>query len=65
LFVCLFVCLIVCLFFVHVSVLTCIFTSACLQFTFHLICFAPQCNYLHVHCAESVIGLRAVDSAHK
>jgi hypothetical protein len=23
------------------------------------------CNYLHVHCAVSVIGLRAVDSAYK
>jgi hypothetical protein len=40
----LFVCLFVCLFFVHVSVLTCIFTSACLQFTFHLMlfCFTMQ-----------------------
>jgi hypothetical protein len=26
---------------------------------------APQCNYLHVHCAVSVIGLTAVDTAHK
>jgi hypothetical protein len=30
-----------------------------------LCCIAPQCNYLHVHCAVSVIGLTAVDSAHK
>jgi hypothetical protein len=25
----------------------------------------PWCNYLHLHCAASVIGLGAVDSAHK
>jgi hypothetical protein len=28
-----------------------------------LCCVAPQCNYLHVPCAVSVIGLTAVDSA--
>jgi hypothetical protein len=26
---------------------------------------APQCNYLRVHCAVSVIGFTAVDTAHK
>jgi hypothetical protein len=30
-----------------------------------LCCIAPQCNYFYVHCAVSVIGLTAVDSAHK
>jgi hypothetical protein len=30
-----------------------------------LCCIAPQCNYLHVRCAVSVIGLTAVDSARK
>jgi hypothetical protein len=32
---------------------------------FTLRCIAPQCNYLHVHCAVCVIGLTAADSAHK
>jgi hypothetical protein len=30
-----------------------------------LCCIAPQYNYIHVHCAVSVIGLTAVDSAHR
>jgi hypothetical protein len=30
-----------------------------------LCCVVPQRSYLYVHCAVSVIGLTAVDSAHK
>jgi hypothetical protein len=30
-----------------------------------LCCIASQCNYLYVHCAVSVTGFTAVDSAHK
>jgi hypothetical protein len=31
----------------------------------NLCCFVTQCNYLYVHCAVSVIGITAVDAAHK
>jgi hypothetical protein len=30
-----------------------------------LCCVCPYCNYLYLHFAVSVIGLLAVDSAHK
>jgi hypothetical protein len=38
----------------------------CLPVIYLWLCFiSPQCNYLHVHCAVSVIGLTAVDTAYK
>jgi hypothetical protein len=30
-----------------------------------LCCVCPLCSYVYLHCAVSVIGLIAVDSAHK
>jgi hypothetical protein len=30
-----------------------------------IIIIIPLCNYFYLHCAVSVIGLVAVDSAHK
>jgi hypothetical protein len=33
--------------------------------SFTLCCVCPLCTYVYLHCAVSVIGLVAVDSAHK
>jgi hypothetical protein len=36
-----------------------------LQYTLTLYCVCPLCSYVYLRCAVSVIGLIAVDSAHK
>jgi hypothetical protein len=33
--------------------------------TLTLCCDCPYCNYFRLHCAVSVIGIVAADSAHK
>jgi hypothetical protein len=57
----LFICLFVYFFCIDVffpPVLTC-------NLSLTLCCVCPWCNYLYLHCVVSVIGLIAVDSAHK
>jgi hypothetical protein len=55
-------------YFVFVCLLQCINVFppelAC-NLTLILCCDCPYCNYFCLHCAVSVIGLVAVDSAHK
>jgi hypothetical protein len=57
--------IIIIIFFVCLlSALMCLPPVLSSNLTFTLCCVCPLCNYLYLQCAESVIGLVAVGSAH-
>jgi hypothetical protein len=51
--------------FVYSSGWMCFSPSTFLSFIFDFMSCLSICNYLYLHCAVPVIGLVAIDSAHK
>jgi hypothetical protein len=52
-------------FIVYFAVLMCFSPELACNLTLTLCCDCPYCDYFCLHCAVSVIGLVAVDAAHK